>query len=167
MKKGKLLIALSTVILLGLATTACSSSSDTSNKQEQSSSQSSKKEDNNGVPVKEMDKNLASNLEQDKNSANNGDQNASYAKYIDKVTYNSDKQAQVYVNEDFLSLSDDARNQVVDGVNKLINLSIGMSNVELSPEEGRAGNYLAFYTGSNTAIGHSTLSDHKTIKWYK
>ena len=166
MKKEKLLIGLSTIVLLGIATTACSASSDTANKQEQSSSQSSKK-DNNGVPVKEMDKNLASNLEQDKKSADSGDQNASYSKYIDKVTYNTDKQAQVYVNEDFLNLSDDARNQVVDGVNKLINLSIGMSNVELSPEEGRAGNYLAFYTGTNTAIGHSTLSDHKTIKWYK
>ena len=155
------------ILLLVVCFIPSGKSSSNTTKQEQSSSQTNKKTDTKSVPVAEMNKNLASNLANDKQSAENGDQAAAYSKVIDKVTYNKNKSANVYVNDDFLNLSDNTRKQVADGVDKLINLSIGMSGVDLTPEEGREGNYLSFYTGNNIAVGHSKLTNHQEYKWYK
>ena len=154
-------------LLICIFASPASQKENNSAKQEQTSSQTTKKDDTKKVPVADMNKNLASNLANDKKSAESGDQAAAYSKVIDKVTYNKNKSANVYVDDEFLDLSDDARKQVADGVDKLINLSIGMSGVELSPEEGRAGNYLSFYTGNDIAVGHSKLTNHQEYKWYK
>ncbi|MCT3347172.1 hypothetical protein EFS61_00080 [Lactobacillus hominis] len=130
----------------------------------QSSQQSSSSEDN--EDIKKANEQLVKDLKGNQDDANNGDHNYDYSTYIEKIEIKSNTQAHVYVDESFMNLDDDAKTKVGNSVSNLILRSMTTSGMDIQPEDQKRGIYLAFYTSSDKAIGHSRLSNYLTYKFY-
>ena len=143
-------------------------SSNNSSEEEISESTENGTDDDNytSTQIKAINKQLVLDLEDDQNSAINGDSNYNWAPYILKIQINKNKTANVYVDGDFMDLSESDRQIVGQGANGLIGRSIVTAGIDYTPEEGREGVYLSFYNGPQ-AIGHSRFTDHSNFKWYK
>lgn len=105
-------------------------------------------------------------LDENGNPTTNGTPNPDfdYATYVDKITINKSKQANVYFNAKITDLSLDELDEISTRVSSMINGCL-MENGRITNDEYKQGTFLSFYYGKK-AIGHSKLSNYKTFKWY-
>ncbi|RHW49695.1 hypothetical protein DS831_05905 [Bombilactobacillus bombi] len=117
------------------------------------------KEENNTI-----NSDISNLLEDDKKDASNGDSKYQYANYIQKLEYTKDN-TKVYVNDNFINLDENTKNQVSDRLQGVIGSGVAMSDENYKPANDQQGYYLNFWYGKR-AVGHSKLSDYHQYKWY-
>lgn len=116
--------------------------------------------------IKKINHQLVLALKNDQKDANNGDERYNWANYILKILIQKNKTAYVYVDGNFMNLSEEDRKIVGEHTNGLIGAAIAMAGIDYTPEEGREGVYMSFYNGPQ-AIGRSRYTDNTSFKWYK
>lgn len=120
-------------------------------------------EDESDLDADEINKNIVSSLKEDQKYAQKGDDRFAYAKFIKKIRYQEDN-TDVFVNANFLSLSETDKNTVAEKIQGVVGSSIALVDDDYKPSDDQKGYYLGFWYGKR-AVGHSKMDYHK-YKWY-
>lgn len=139
---------------------------ESSTKEKNNSDETSDNDSYTQEQIKKINHQLVLALKDDQKDANNGNKKYNWSLYLLKIEIQKNKSAYVYVDGNFMDLSEENRKIVGEHTNGLIGAAIATAGIDYSPEEGREGVYMSFYNGPQ-AIGHSKFSDHVLFKWYK
>lgn len=119
-------------------------------------------DDEKNLDAKKINKDITSLLNDDKKDASNGDERYSYANFIQKIKYQEDN-TDVYVNDNFISLSNESKNTIAEKIQGVVGAAVSMSDEDYQPKDDQEGYHLGFWYGKR-AVGHSKMNFHK-YKW--
>ena len=177
MKKVNLLGILGMIVLLGVGTTACSSSTNSDNdesqyKTEQDDSTTKDNDTNDESKINaaiakdlKLDKGWADgSLDEDGNPTDNGtpQDDFAWAVFIEKIEYSSDN-LRIYVNNGFKNLNDNERQVAIESAMRASYSGINKYK-KMEQEQIKSGLYTEIYMG-DTSIGHSKISNHSQFSW--
>lgn len=164
MSNVQLIIMLVIAVLLWGACSHSSSDSDTkdeSSKTEQKSSvaSSSKKESYTAI-----NKEISDTISENKKYAEDGNSSFSGYGYIDKVVYTGDRKLDVYVYNEFNSLSKDEKTNILNEIQGTAQMPL-LDHEEITNDQYKEGLFITIKLGKNS-VGCSKATNHREYHFY-
>lgn len=117
--------------------------------------ENAKKSKQKAADIKESQTNMLDELYKD----------STLKQFVTKIKYRGDGEADIVVNSDFISLSDQQKNVIAKKVNNLVTSNV--EDIEAFSNGPDPYSFLTFIASSNDVAGHSNQSSHNEYKWNK